>query len=319
MLTVLFATRNRACQLADVLAAYERLEPPAGGWRLVVTDNGSTDGTRDVLDAFAGRLPLTSLFEGTPGKNAALTTGLSAVAGDLVVFTDDDVFPRPSWLPRLRAAADQNPSFAIFGGVVLPRWEVPPPDWILTWVPLGPVFTLTNPAIADGPTGSQNIYGPNMAIRTEVLAANQGFDPTIGPRGRDYAMGSETELVRRLLRRGYTAWYTRGAVVEHFIRAAQMRRSWILERAILFGRGQYRLARGEDRARPEPHAWGGVPRYLIREMLEHALSAVAGAISFNARRVFQARWRFNYVRGQALEARTLSRGARPHRIEATAQ
>jgi glycosyltransferase involved in cell wall biosynthesis len=307
MLTVLFATHNRVALLSDVLAAYERLEPPPGGWRLVVVDNASTDRTRDLLTARATRLPLTCLYEATPGKNAALNTGLAAVAGDLVVFTDDDAFPRPDWLVRLRAAADEHPSFTIFGGVVLPRWEVPPPAWILDWVPWGRVFTLTDPNVREGPTPPYNIFGPNMAIRAEIFAAGQRFDATIGPRGSEYAMGSETELVRRLLRQGHTAWHTRGAVVGHFIRASQMQRSWILRRAIRFGRGQYRLERAEHGEQALPPMWGGVPRYLFREMLEHALSAMTGTIELNAKKVFQARWDFNYARGKALEARALYR------------
>ena len=45
MLTVLIATRNGAATLPRVLASYTQLEPPTGGWKLVVVDNGSTDGT----------------------------------------------------------------------------------------------------------------------------------------------------------------------------------------------------------------------------------------------------------------------------------
>ena len=39
MLSVLMATRNGARSLPTVLDAYSRLEPPPGGWKLIIVDN----------------------------------------------------------------------------------------------------------------------------------------------------------------------------------------------------------------------------------------------------------------------------------------
>src|SRR5215471_5623735 len=102
MLTVLIATRNGAHTLPRCLAALGQLIAPVGGWKLIVVDNGSTDATREIVESFADRLPLTYLLEPRPGKNAALNAGLDHVEGDLVVFTDDDVLARPDWLVELR-------------------------------------------------------------------------------------------------------------------------------------------------------------------------------------------------------------------------
>lgn len=303
MMTVLFATRNGAYTLPGVLEAYCRLQTPPGGWKLIVVDNGSTDGTAEILASFLDRLPLTSLFEDKPGKNAAINTGLSSVEGDLVVFTDDDVFPRANWLARMRAAADLHPSYSILGGVVLPRWEVPPREWVLSWVPPGPVFTLTDPSVHDGPTGPHNVFGPNMGVRTEVLESGHRFDVSIGPRKGQYPMGSETEFVRRLMRQGHTAWFVADAVVEHFIREFQMQEDWVLARAIRFGRGQYRLAQAEPR--PTLTTWLGVPRYLFRCMLTQGALMLKPFLCFDEEGLFRARWQFNYLWGQAVESRAV--------------
>jgi len=48
MLTVLFATRNGARTLPGVLDSYLKMSVPAGGWKLIIVDNGSTDSTPDV-------------------------------------------------------------------------------------------------------------------------------------------------------------------------------------------------------------------------------------------------------------------------------
>jgi glycosyltransferase involved in cell wall biosynthesis len=303
MLTVLFATRNNAQVLREVLETYCRLQPPPRGWKLVVVDNASTDQSRDIILSFQHRLPLTCLSEETLGKNVALNTGLSAMEGDLVVLTDDDAFPRPDWLVRMRATVDSHPSYAIFGGLVVPRWETAPPAWILAWVPLAPVFALTDPSVAEGPTGSQNVFGPNMAVRAQAFASGHRFDSRIGPRGTSYAMGSESEFVRRLVRQGYAVWHTHDAVVEHFIREFQLQRSWILRRAIRYGRGQYRMA--QALAVKHPVFWWGVPRYLFRELFVHAIHVAKGFFSFDQGELFRAQWGFNFVRGEIMEARNL--------------
>jgi glycosyltransferase involved in cell wall biosynthesis len=242
VLTVLFATRNGAKSLRRVLDAYGRLESPRGGWNLVIVDNGSTDTSRQIIAGFKDRLPLTYLFEAEAGKNAALNTGLASVAGDLVALTDDDAFPRPDWLVRLREAADSNPTFGIFGGVVAPLWETDPPTWLLNSIPLAPTYTVSDSGLAEGPTDGIHVFGPNMAVRTEVFAAGHRFEPSIGPTSRrSYAMGSETEFVLRVMGHGVKVWYTPTAIVDHFVRTAQMQPSWIFRRAMRFGRGQCRL------------------------------------------------------------------------------
>ncbi len=145
MLTVLFATRDRSRVLHSVLESFCGLHAPSCGWKLVVVDNGSTDQTREVINSFANRLPLQSLTEPKKGKNFALNTGLTRVEGDLTVLTDDDVFPNEDWLLQLSRAADARPDFSIFGGSIVPRWEVAPPDWT-RWADQGAAYAITEPS-----------------------------------------------------------------------------------------------------------------------------------------------------------------------------
>src|SRR5262245_46764384 len=125
------ATRDGARTLPRVLDAYRRLEPPAGGWRLVVVDNGSGDETPRILDDAVRDLPLVVLRERRVGKSRAPNRGAEAVVGDLVVFTDDDAVPCAGWLARLREAADGHPECAVVVGTVTPRFEGPLPDEVV--------------------------------------------------------------------------------------------------------------------------------------------------------------------------------------------
>jgi glycosyltransferase involved in cell wall biosynthesis len=302
MLTVLFATKNRASILKSALESYCHLVTPASGWKLVVVDNGSTDETADVLSGYSGRLPLSSIIEHRPGKNHALNAGLELLEGDLTVLTDDDVFPHSDWLIEMRKVADAQLAYSVFGGEVIPRWEIPPLDWI-RWVELGPAFGMNDTSQDEGPVSESwlpNIIGPNMAVRSSIFHMGVRFDPSIGPRGTSYPMGSETELILRLHRQGHKAWHAKGAVVEHLIRKEQLNKDWVLRRAIRFGRGWCRMV-------PNRKQWLGIPRYLIRDVPKEALHLAAATLSFNPKARFCAKWRLNRLLGEGYESFLMAR------------
>lgn len=300
MLSVLMATHDGASTLPEVLDAYCRLVAPVGGWHCVIVDNGSADSTKDIIESYLERLPLTYVFESVQGKNAALNTGLAMVKGDLVIFTDDDAIPHPDWLCEMRSAADANPSFSIFGGAIIPRWELQPEPWLTSWVQLGPVFSLTDPTWREGPVPPYFVFGPNMAIRASVFEAGYRYDTTIGPRPGQYAMGSESELTSRLSKAGFTAWFCKKALVEHIIRRLQMERRWILRRGIRYGRGKYRWSIQQENVGRKKLF--GVPGYLLRELVKKALIVARAKFSGDDAEFFECRWVFNYLLGQAIEA-----------------
>jgi len=299
MLTVLLATRNGARTLPRVLEAFVCLQAPRGGWKLVVIDNASTDQTSAIVHSFRERLPLTYTFEENLGKNFALNSGLAHLEGDLAVFTDDDVFPKTDWLIRLQAAAEIERSYAIFGGVVLPHWELYPPNWV-SWAPTTVAFALTDPRWENGPTRPEFILGPNMAVRVEIFRAGYRFDSTIGPRGGDYAMGSETEFVLRLARQGHKAWHVRDAIVEHFVRSYQLQKSWVLGRAVRYGRGCFRI---EKIASPAAHPY--IFEILVRLLLKMgklSLKIVKAWLCANEQGLFYGFWHLYYHYGCMKEA-----------------
>ena len=316
MLTVLIATYNGAATLPEVLAAYARLTPPAGGWKLVIVDNGSTDATPEVLAAFRDRLPLQTLREPRRGQNAARNTGLPHVEGDCLVLTDDDAVPTPEWLAILRAAADAHPEFPIFAGAILPRWPAPPPQWLVEWVPLSPTFAVLPPG-PEGPVPARRAFGPNVMLRRAVFADGWRFDESIGPKGPDYPMGAETELLARLDAAGARAWHCASAVVHHIIRDYQMSETWVLERARRFGRGQYRLAAREWAA--EPVRILGRPRHLLWRLAWQHVRVAQARLLGPCDEAFKRRWFLHYLQGQMLEAQMMDGARAADRVDLQAR
>ncbi|MYM35009.1 glycosyltransferase [Duganella sp. FT94W] len=297
------ASRNGAATLPKVLDAYCRLAAPNGGWRLLVVDNGSTDGTPGLLAAYADRLPLQVLHEPQPGKNRALNRALTVALAleqpddALYIFTDDDAAPAPDWLLQWQACAAAHADYSVFGGAITPDWAAPPPDWLLPLVPTGLTYGLTSPSLPDGPVFPGLVWGANMAVRRRVFAVGHRFDLCIGPNGAEYAMGSETELTRRLGLAGYRAWFCGAAQVAHHIRRHQVRMEYILLKSWRFGRGQFRQQRPGRFIE-----WFGVPRWMLMRFLLEVAELARAALLGDVARKFRHRWELAFLRGYFYEA-----------------
>src|SRR5687768_1750797 len=112
--SVVVPTRGRAGYLEvtlDSLAAQD-LDAP---WELVVVDDGSGDGTRELLERRGVR---SVRLDPARGLNGARNAGLRATSAPLVALADDDVAAPPGWLRAYVEGADRHPEAEAFGGPI---------------------------------------------------------------------------------------------------------------------------------------------------------------------------------------------------------
>jgi glycosyltransferase involved in cell wall biosynthesis len=88
------------------LAAQQWSEP----WEVVVADNGSTDGTRTVVERYRDRLPGLRIADasGRRGQAHALNAGVGAAAAPAVAFCDADDEVAPGWVAAMGKALEAN-------------------------------------------------------------------------------------------------------------------------------------------------------------------------------------------------------------------
>lgn len=282
MLTIIFATYNGGDTLGQMLQRLCVLTPPPVAYEILMVNNGSTDTTVEVAQAFVSKLPLKILHEHRRGKNRALNHGLDHARGDLLLFTDDDVLPDTDWLVRVWECAEQQQEVDLFGGRILPHWEVEPSDEFLAAVPLTAAYGVTPAALAEGPVPAGAIWGANMSVRKRVFAQGFRFDEQVGPGPGHYIMGSETEFNLRLVRHGYATWYCPDAIVRHIIFQKETTKKWLKKRAYKFGKGAYERNR-EQINKGQVTTLCGVqlnfPRWMIRKLMTEWLLAVRFKLS----------------------------------------
>ena len=114
-LSVLVPTYARAALLPRVVAAWAALAPSLAAeldYQLVVVDDGSPDGTAEVLSELAGRYGdlITVVRQANGGRAAARNAAIAAARGDLLLFSDDDMVPlSPDLLTRHLEAQAERP------------------------------------------------------------------------------------------------------------------------------------------------------------------------------------------------------------------
>jgi glycosyltransferase involved in cell wall biosynthesis len=310
--SIVVATHNRRALLAQTLHGLARQRWPADRLEILVADNGSTDGTREVVARAATRLrqpsggltpahgaPVRYLWVEPPGKSHAVNAALQVTRGDIVAFTDDDVQPDPDWISALVGALEDTHADFV-AGRIRPLWAIEPPRWmspslygVLAIPDNGPArLSIT----ADTP-GRVMPIGANMAVRASVIARLGGWRTDLGKLAGSLRTGEDHEFFLRLLRAGCRGVYEPSAVVGHLVPAARLERGYVRRWLHQNGRDVARI----ERAYPPsvPCLWGA-PRYLWRQLIADVGSTVRAALGGDDARRFasaaRVRWFAGYVR-----------------------
>jgi len=240
--SVILPTRNRARLLARTLESLSRQTLSSGRFEIIVVDNGSTDGTAEVVHAAGVLLPqLHYLRTEEPGLHVARHAGLRAAQSDVLLFGDDDIRAEPTWVEGI-AQCFSDRRVGVAGGRCLPDFEAPPPDWIDSlWTAMDGGRVLGAYSLVDlGDTRREVphtlLYGCNYAVRRSLAIEFGGFHPDSLPEALWRLRGDgETGLSKKIVESGHKAVYEPAATVHHFVSRERMSPTYLERRAFAQG------------------------------------------------------------------------------------
>ncbi|MDQ1509859.1 MAG: hypothetical protein QOG50_1703, partial [Actinomycetota bacterium] len=115
-LSVIVPVYNERNTVVEVVRRMRAVELPDGIEReIIIVDDGSTDGTRDVLRQLGDSTVRVVAHERNRGKGAAVRTGLALATGDYVLIQDADLEYDPDDWPRLIAPVARGRARVVYG------------------------------------------------------------------------------------------------------------------------------------------------------------------------------------------------------------
>jgi len=179
-LSIIVPVYNEKATLPEILRRVEAVDLPGLEKELVVVDDCSTDGTRELLKTYSARHQI-FFHDKNSGKGAALRTGFKHATGDILLIQDADLEYDPAEYPELLAPILQDRADVVYGSRfmgerphrVLYFWHYAANKFLTL---LSNVFTNLN--LSDIETGYK-VFRRSVVEKISLHSDDFGFEPEI--------------------------------------------------------------------------------------------------------------------------------------------
>jgi len=117
-LSVIIPVYNERATIAEIVRRVLAVDLPK---ELIIVDDGSTDGTRELLRQIPAEVATVLYHDRNQGKGAAIRTGLEHVTGEMVIIQDADLECDPNDFPALVRPIVEGKVQVVYGSRILRR------------------------------------------------------------------------------------------------------------------------------------------------------------------------------------------------------
>lgn len=216
--SVIVPVKNGEKTIEKLLEALGGQDYPASKLQIIIVDNGSTDGTPEIIKKY----PFTLEYEHRIASSyAARNKGLAAAEGEIIAFTDSDCVPEKDWVRKgVETLLGKNADMA--GGKV---------SFILSDPP-------TAAEIIDSVTHMQNednIKNKHTAVTANLFVRRKLFD-RVGLFA-EAKSGEDFNWTKKATNQGFSLVYAPEAIIYH--PARKMRE--LLEKSRRTATGRFKI------------------------------------------------------------------------------
>jgi GT2 family glycosyltransferase len=205
LVSVVIPTHQRREALLRALVSLARQTVPADSYEVIVSVDGSHDGTHQMLVAFACPYTLRVAEGPKRGRAAACNAALEFVRGDIVIVLDDDMQVAPEFIERHRAHHPPGSRLCALGAVPVQLDDDSPRA--ARYVAAKFNAHLAKLARPDQVFVPRDFYSGNASLRAAVLREVGGFDDSFDVYGNE-----DVELSLRLRAAGVALVYDPAAL-----------------------------------------------------------------------------------------------------------
>lgn len=205
-ISVIVPTHNNRPVLERALEALRRQTLSGKQYEIVIVDDGSTDGTAEMVEAFRGSMQIQYVAQANRGRASARNTGARAARGRILLFLDSDFWA----VPELLAEHHKHyPAGAT--GIGVQGASRTHPDALATAFMRARETYLEVPPGPPGRISLFRISTRNLSLVKSDFLAVDGFDEAFGGYGWE-----DIELAWRLRARGVRFSYEPRATGDHY-------------------------------------------------------------------------------------------------------
>jgi GT2 family glycosyltransferase len=206
-LSIVIPTYQRCALVHRALRALSRQTLPPDEYEVIVSIDGSQDGTQELVSRFRAPFELRSVWQPNQGRAAACNAGIRVAKGQLIVLLDDDMEPVLEFLTAHLQAHRQGSRLGVVGAVPVFLTQSSPP--VVRYIGVKFNRHLENLARPGYRFRLRDFYTGNFSIRREVLLEVGAFDEAFAVYGNE-----DLELSVRLARAGVQLVYSSEALAQ---------------------------------------------------------------------------------------------------------
>jgi GT2 family glycosyltransferase len=207
-ISVIVPTYNRRESLRRLLTALASQTHPAEQFEVLVIDDGSTDGTRDLLATIQLPFALHAIEQAHQGPAEARNLGVEKARAPLVLFLDDDVVPASNLIAVHLATHTAEGEMAVVIGPMSPPREWKRSAWV-RWEEEKLQSQYDAMQAGLWTATERQFYTANSSLSRALFMRVGGFDST-------FKRAEDVELGYRLRDTGARFVFTKAADVLHY-------------------------------------------------------------------------------------------------------